>query len=110
MPLALGIIAWIRRRDAGVHVGSGSAGAPAPAGITFAWYHFAIVFAIPMYFALATYYGDVVASGQDEAGLAALVAAHFFEHALDYLFVALLVCGTSGLLSIARRTPDHARS
>jgi hypothetical protein len=33
--------------------------------------------------------GDVMSEGQSGNGLAAMVAAHVFEHALDYVLVAL---------------------
>jgi hypothetical protein len=34
-----------------------------------------------------------------------MVGAHFYEHSLDYLFVALILIGTYGLGSAMRRTP-----
>lgn len=58
----------------------------------------AAVLAIPLYLGLATVLGGAIAHGQTAGGLAAMVAAHFFEHALDYLFVGMLCAGAYGLL------------
>jgi hypothetical protein len=55
-----------------------------------------VVVGIPAYLALTTLTGDVMSEGQSEHGLGAMVGAHYFEHALDYLLVVLLVSG--GLL------------
>lgn len=58
----------------------------------------AAVFVIPIYLGLATVLGGALAHGQTSGGLAAMVAAHFFEHLLDYVFVALLCAGAYGVL------------
>jgi hypothetical protein len=89
LPLAFGIIAWLRRA---------TPPRPETGPLALDWYHFALVVAIPLYLVVATKFGDVIESGQDEAGMAALVAAHFFEHTLDYVFVGLLIAGVYGLM------------
>lgn len=55
----------------------------------------ALVLLIPMFLAIASLGGNVMEHGQADAGLGAMVAAHYFEHALDYTLVLLLV--TAGL-------------
>ena len=62
---------------------------------------------VPIYLAIVAMRGDVMAAGQSDRGLAAMVAAHYFEHALDYLLVALLVLGGFGLLVARRATRRH---
>jgi hypothetical protein len=57
---------------------------------------------IPVYLARAVLFDDVMSAGQTDHGLAAMVAAHFFEHVLDYAFVTLLVCGLALVLGGAR--------
>jgi hypothetical protein len=116
MPLALGIVAWVARRDRHAHAGiedSGPAsGEHARRTATdegrvfgFAWYQFGLVLAIPLYFVLPIQYGDVMEAGQTRLGLASMVGAHVYEHSLDYLFVALILIGTYGLGSAIRRRP-----
>lgn len=56
------------------------------------------VFLIPVYLGLATVLGGALSHGQTGGGMTAMVAAHFFEHVLDYIFVGLLCAGAYGLL------------
>jgi hypothetical protein len=49
---------------------------------------------IPTHLAVITLAGGgVMEHGQTELGLGAMVAAHYFEHTLDYLFILLLLFG-----------------
>jgi hypothetical protein len=48
---------------------------------------------IPAYLGMKVLTGDVMAAGQTDAGLSAMVASHMFEHVLDYIFVALVAAG-----------------
>lgn len=64
------------------------------------------VLAIPCYLAAVTMTGDFRHEGQSEMGLSAMVAGHYFEHALDYLLVILLVIPCSEL--IRRRQEERA--
>ncbi len=57
------------------------------------YFQAALALLIPAYLAAVTLSGDVLAAGQAERGLAAMVGAHFFEHVLDYLLVILLAAG-----------------
>jgi hypothetical protein len=63
---------------------------------------------IPFYLARAVLFDDVLSAGQTDQGLAAMLAAHFFEHVLDYAFVTLLVCGLALVLGRARHD-SHLR-
>jgi hypothetical protein len=51
------------------------------------------VVAVPLHLAVVSLSGDVMEHGQADLGLAAMVAAHYFEHALDYLLILLLLMG-----------------
>jgi hypothetical protein len=51
----------------------------------------AVVLLVPVHLAVVSLQGDVMAQGQSELGLSAMVAAHYFEHSLDYLLVLLLL-------------------
>jgi hypothetical protein len=55
----------------------------------------ALVLLIPVFLAIVSVGGNVMEHGQADAGLGAIVAAHYFEHTLDYTLVLLLV--TAGL-------------
>lgn len=48
---------------------------------------------IPLHLAVVSLSGDVMEQGQSELGLSAMIAAHYFEHTLDYLLTALLLIG-----------------
>lgn len=66
--------------------------------------------AIPIWLAAVALSGDVMEEGQSEHGLAAMVAAHTFEHVLDYLLVLFLLTGivaraTFGIAPSDSRTP-----
>jgi hypothetical protein len=52
---------------------------------------------IPAYLGIAVFATDAMATGQTERGLAAVVAAHFFEHVLDFVLAGCLVVGIEGL-------------
>jgi hypothetical protein len=60
---------------------------------------------LPLYLGFASLSGSVIEHGQTDAGLGAMVAAHYFEHTLDYLLVLLLVAG--GLALHEYRSPDR---
>lgn len=103
LPVGLGLLAMCLRAHG---CGEPRSGVAVPISLTC----LAAVFVIPIYLGLATVLGGAIAHGQTAGGLAAMVAAHFFEHVLDYLFVALLCSGGYGLLlarasgrSLARR-------
>jgi hypothetical protein len=53
----------------------------------------ALALLVPAYLAAISLGGDVMEQGQAELGLGAMVAAHYFEHTLDYLFFLLLLSG-----------------
>jgi hypothetical protein len=72
-------------------------------GVTRAtWLKAAMVFLIPAWLAVVSFGGDVMEHGQSDLGLGAMVAAHYFEHTLDYLLVLLVVYGG---LALRRRQP-----
>jgi hypothetical protein len=52
-----------------------------------------VVLLVPIHLAVVSLRGDVMAQGQSDLGLSAMVAAHYFEHTLDYLLVLLLLLG-----------------
>lgn len=60
------------------------------------WLRLVVAIAIPAYLSVSALGGDVLAAGQTEHGLAAMVAAHWFEHGLDYLIVPLMATGALG--------------
>jgi hypothetical protein len=53
----------------------------------------ALTLLVPAYLAVVSLGGDVMAEGQSDFGLGAMVGAHYFEHALDYLLVLLILGG-----------------
>jgi hypothetical protein len=74
-----------------------------PPGTTYrTWILAGIVLLVPAWLAVVSLSGDVMAQGQSTHGLGAMVAAHYFEHALDYLLVLLLLFG--GLAARSRWT------
>ena len=85
LPLGLGVIV-LARRMAGSGTRAASASRPG-------WFRLLGVVAIPVYLLLATVLTDSIASGQTDRGPAAMVAAHYFEHTLDYVLAACLVAG-----------------
>ncbi|MGH7659113.1 MAG: hypothetical protein ACREL6_12840 [Gemmatimonadales bacterium] len=58
-----------------------------------------LTLAIPLYLGWGIITRDVMAAGQSEGGMAAMIGAHFFEHTFDYLLVVLLALGLSPWLS-----------
>lgn len=92
LPLGMGLLAYIFR-----HHGHRPAG-NRPLQSTLSIPAIAAVVAIPAYLGFATVFADALAHGQTAGGMAAMVAAHFFEHVLDYVFVALLCVGGYGVL------------
>ena len=83
LPLGLGVVALVSQPAA---TSGADVRRPSRAGLV-------AVFAIPVYLTIAMRLTDSVSSGQTEGGLAAMVAAHFFEHSLDYVLAGLLVTG-----------------
>jgi hypothetical protein len=59
--------------------------------------------AIPVFLGISAIVGDAMSAGQTDSGLSAMVAAHFFEHLLDYVFVASLCAGFAGLTTARPR-------
>jgi hypothetical protein len=111
--LALGVLHLISRRLSGTgrvgvpedaRIGDGSSGEPRvwSAGPRL-WLRLGLSVGIPAYLAAVSISGDVLEAGQAEHGLAAMVGGHLFEHALDYLFVVLLVVGGYGAVLTRRR-------
>jgi len=92
LPLVLALLAWVDWRRG-----------PAPAGpaptLTLRWLDLAGAVAIPAYLGMVTVATDVIDAGQAGGDLSALIAAHFFEHSLDYAFVGLLIFGCYGIRS-----------
>ena len=74
------------------------------------WFHTAAMIVIPVYLAAIALSGDVMTAGQSEHGLVAMVAAHYFEHALDYALTTLLVIAALGLDVAYRQMPRHPLS
>jgi hypothetical protein len=66
------------------------------------WLQTAMVLLIPAWLAVLSVGGEVMEHGQTDLGLGAMVAAHYFEHTLDYLLVLLIVCGG---LALRQRQP-----
>lgn len=97
LPLTLAVVAWHDRR----RLGGETAAHPAQG---YLWHDVAGVVAIPSYLVMVMLADDVTASAQAGGELSRVVAAHFFEHSLDYAFVALLIAGAYGLL--ARETQE----
>lgn len=83
------------------------AGPPARSTTAF---RFAATLAIPGWLAAVSLSGDVMATAQSELGLSAMVAAHFFEHTLDYVLVALLVLAGLGFRSRNLHAAEDAGS
>jgi hypothetical protein len=102
-PLAVGIVLMLRgvRHGAGVP-GGDVRGAGVIGGLVRTArsrpISAALCVVIPLYLAAVTLAGDPLAVGQSDQGLSAMLAGHVFEHALDYLFVLLLVTGGCALL------------
>jgi hypothetical protein len=88
LPLGLGLLAAVHRL-AGVQCASRPGRWPTAA--------LAGVMLIPAYLGIAVFATDAMATGQTERGLAAVVAAHFFEHVLDFVLAGCLVVGIEGL-------------
>jgi hypothetical protein len=52
-----------------------------------------LVLAIPTFLTVVSLRGDVMAQARSDHGLAAIVAAHYLEHSLDYVLLTLLLVG-----------------
>jgi hypothetical protein len=48
--------------------------------------------AIPLLLVVQSLRGGVMSQGQSSGGLVAMIAGHFFEHSLDYVFTSLVAC------------------
>ena len=96
-------IAGAPRRETEAETGRSSAPAPATSRATpvrfVRWVRPAVFAAIPLYLAVVAIAGDAMMAGQTDRGLAAMVAGHAFEHALDYVFVTLLAVGGYGVVA-----------
>jgi hypothetical protein len=57
-------------------------------------------FAIPLMLAAVTLSGNPLEEGQAEQGLAAMVAGHVFEHALDYVFTVTFAVAAAALVRL----------
>jgi hypothetical protein len=84
LPLGLGLLAIIHRS-----VGAGQGARPDRPSVP----RFAGVLAIPAYCGIAVLATDALTTGQSERGLSAMVAAHYFEHSLNFVLIGLLVVG-----------------
>jgi hypothetical protein len=62
------------------------------------WILAVVTLLVPAYLAVVSLSGDVMAQGQSDLGLPAMVGAHYFEHTLDYLLVLLTVGGGLALI------------
>jgi hypothetical protein len=82
---------------------------PAPAGAKWAiWLKSFLFLSIPLFLAVVALSGDVMTAGQSDHGLAAMVGAHYFEHTLDYLLIALLLlAGIGGQIAHRSRQRDE---
>ncbi len=89
LPLGLGLMALVHRT-----LGAGPGPAPPERQLAA---RFIALAAIPAYLVAGTLLGDAMATGQTERGLAAMVAAHFFEHSLDFVLAASLVVGCQAI-------------
>lgn len=65
---------------------------------------------IPLYLASVSLGGDVMEHGQSDHGLAAMVAAHYFEHTLDYSLVFLLLTGSLARVKLRSDIPATRRT
>lgn len=94
LPLGLGVLLLLRPRFGGRE--------EAPPTDRLPWLYAAFFVGIPVFLAAVALSGDVMEAGQSEHGLAAMVAAHTFEHTLDLLFIVLLLIAGTGV-QLARR-------
>ena len=116
LPLALGVLRlqrdWLSVSDPDgpprrlrTAVGSAAARRTGPG----TWLSAGLAFAIPAYLAAVALSGDVMEAGQSEHGLSAMVAGHFFEHVLDYVFVVCLTAGARAAWLVRLRRPGRGR-
>lgn len=89
LPLVLGVLALTEAALGGPHAAARKASAR---GRGF-WFWLVVFLIIPAHLGAVSLAGDVQAAGQFERGWAAVVAAHLFEHTLDYGLVTLLAAG-----------------
>lgn len=87
LPLGLGLLLLLREGERG-------GGAHARWVL---WLYATLAVVIPVFLAAVALGGDVMAEGQSEHGLAAMVAAHTFEHTLDLLLIVLLLIAGTGI-------------
>jgi hypothetical protein len=88
--------------------GAGTGTERRPVRVLPQWISGLVVVVVPVYLAVIAVGGDVMEQGQSEFGLGAMVGAHYFEHALDYVLVlALLSAGVSIAGRPRRRRPHH---
>lgn len=90
LPLALGTFSIVWRDE--------RPDRPTPATTAIPLVAVAVFVLIPLYLAVATVIMDSMSTAQADLGLSAMVAAHFLEHTLDYLFVVLACVGGAGLV------------
>jgi hypothetical protein len=84
LPLGFAMLALVHRASGAMHARRD--GAPPRLLL-------ASVVVIPICLAIGVLTQDAMATGQTDRGLAAMVAAHFFEHALDYVLISCLAVG-----------------
>lgn len=98
LPLTVGTLAWIRGEAARPAPGPGALPDGLPAARRPSAIGIGLAVAIPLYLAGATLALGSMEAAHD-APLAALVAGHAFEHALDLAFVLLSAVGLQALLA-----------
>jgi hypothetical protein len=69
------------------------------------WIFAAVILLLPAYLGFLSLSGGVLDQGQSEFGVGAMVAAHYFEHTLDFILVLLLVGGGLAFTGSQARYP-----
>lgn len=65
---------------------------------------------VPLFLATVSLGGDVMEAGQSDHGLAPMVAAHYFEHTLDFTLVFLLLTGSLARAKLRSAPPATRRT
>jgi hypothetical protein len=103
VPLALGLVAIVRRIQEGPALAAPFKVSRVPVP------RVAVLALIPAYLGFTGMATGALETSQSPGNPAGLVAAHFFEHTLDYVFVALLTTGAYGMLRERRLKPAPGR-